>query len=73
VNSSPRGLPIDELVDVASAVLGPDRVNQAVLLPDAVETAVQLAEQAAPTGTGVLITGSVVTAADARRLLKGQS
>jgi dihydrofolate synthase/folylpolyglutamate synthase len=73
VNSSPRALPIDELVDVASAVLGPDRVNQAVLLPDAVETAVQLAEQAAPTGTGVLITGSVVTAADARRLLKGQS
>ena len=73
VNSSPRALPLAELVEISSAVLGPDRVHEAALLPDAVETAVRLAEHQAPTGAGVLITGSVVTAGDARRLLKRRS
>lgn len=73
VNSSPRALPLAELMEVASAVLGRDRVYQVSQLADAVETAVRLAEQEAPTGTGVLITGSIVTAGDARRLLKGRS
>ena len=42
-------------------------------LPDAIEAAVTLAEadvDGEPGGVGVLITGSVVTVADARRLLR---
>jgi dihydrofolate synthase / folylpolyglutamate synthase len=42
-------------------------------MPDAIEAAVALAEEDVPgelAGVGVLITGSVVTVADARRLLK---
>jgi len=72
-NSSPRAMPMDELVELALGVLGHDRVYQAAPVQDAIETAVRLAEEAAPTGSGVLITGSVVTAGDARRLLKGRS
>ena len=42
-------------------------------LPDAIEAAVAEAETDVPgelSGVGVLVTGSVVTVADARRLLK---
>ena len=42
-------------------------------MPDAIEAAVVLAEtevQGELSGVGVLITGSVVTVADARKLLK---
>ena len=42
-------------------------------MPDAIEEAVVLAEEDASgelSGVGVLITGSVVTVADARKLLK---
>jgi dihydrofolate synthase/folylpolyglutamate synthase len=71
-NSSPRALPVDELVELASEVMGHDRVYVAETMPDAIDVAVGLADQAAA-GAGVLITGSVVTAGDARRLLKGPS
>ncbi len=44
-------------------------------LPTAIETAVELAETDAEilSGVGVLITGSVVTAGDARALLVGRN
>jgi dihydrofolate synthase/folylpolyglutamate synthase len=53
-------------------VFGPDRVRVADRLDDAIELAVALADEAAADGlggTGVLVTGSVVTAGDARSLL----
>jgi len=53
-------------------VFGPDRVQVADRLDDAIEVAVGMADEAAADGlggTGVLVTGSVVTAGDVRSLL----
>ncbi|MFI1988439.1 bifunctional folylpolyglutamate synthase/dihydrofolate synthase [Actinoplanes sp. NPDC020271] len=72
-NSSPRSMPAAELAQLAINVFGEDRVAIAETMPDAIEEAVVLAEEDASgelSGVGVLITGSVVTVADARRLLK---
>ncbi|MGW0434255.1 bifunctional folylpolyglutamate synthase/dihydrofolate synthase [Micromonospora sp. NPDC003197] len=72
-NTSPRAMPAEELARLAGEVFGPDRVEVAPELPDAIEVAVGLAEtdvQGELSGVGVLVTGSVVTVADARRLLK---
>lgn len=71
-NSSPRALPAAALGQLASEVLGAERVLVRSTLPDAIDGAVTLAESEADSdlgGTGVVITGSVVTVADARRLL----
>jgi dihydrofolate synthase / folylpolyglutamate synthase len=69
-NSSPRALPVDELAAVAVDVFGADRVEIVPRLDDAIDAAVALAEQEGElAGTGVLVTGSVVTVGDARRLL----
>jgi len=70
-NSSSRGMSAGDLADLATQVFGPERV---IVVPDfeaALETAVELAESEAAvlSGVGVLITGSVVTAGDARALL----
>ena len=76
-NSSPRALPVDELAAAAVEVFGPDRVTVEPRLDDALESAVRLAEEAddsgsaALSGAGVLVTGSVVTAGEARVLLGG--
>jgi dihydrofolate synthase / folylpolyglutamate synthase len=72
-NSSPRSMPVDQLAQVATDIFGEDRVTVAHNMPDAIEEAVVIAEEDASgelSGVGVLITGSVVTVADARRLLK---
>ncbi len=72
-NTSPRALPAEQLAAVAVEVFGEDRVSSQPGLPDAIEAAVTLAESdvdGEPAGVGVVITGSVITAADARRLLK---
>ncbi|WP_319462426.1 folylpolyglutamate synthase/dihydrofolate synthase family protein [Micromonospora sp. RTP1Z1] len=72
-NSSPRAMPIDELAELAQEFFGPDRVQVAEEMPDAIELAIAEAESNVPgelSGVGVLITGSMVTVADARRLLK---
>jgi dihydrofolate synthase/folylpolyglutamate synthase len=72
-NSSPRGLPADELAAIAVDVMGPDRVDVSTRLDDAIESAITIAEESGEellSAVGVLITGSVVTAADARRLLR---
>jgi dihydrofolate synthase / folylpolyglutamate synthase len=71
-NSSPRRLPVDELGPLADQFFGPERVVRARQLPDAIDAAVGLVEEEAILGgAGVLVTGSVVTAGDARHLLGG--
>ncbi|MEU7590316.1 folylpolyglutamate synthase/dihydrofolate synthase family protein [Micromonospora sp. NPDC049230] len=72
-NSSPRAMPTEELAALAAEIFGEERVESAEEMPDAIELAVALAEEDVPgelSGVGVLVTGSVVTVADARRLLK---
>ncbi len=71
VNSSPRAMPLDELIETAEEVFGADRVLAASRLDDAIDEAVRLADEADlyGGGTGVVVTGSVITVADARRLL----
>jgi dihydrofolate synthase/folylpolyglutamate synthase len=72
-NSSSRAMPPARLAELAIEVFGEDRVTVAPELPDAIEAAVNLAEEdmdAGISGVGVLITGSVFTVADARKLLR---
>jgi dihydrofolate synthase / folylpolyglutamate synthase len=72
-NTSPRAMPVDQLTSVAEEIFGEARVEVAANMPDAIEVAVALAEadvEGELSGVGVLITGSVATVADARRLLK---
>jgi dihydrofolate synthase/folylpolyglutamate synthase len=71
-DSSPRALPADALGAVAVEIFGADRVTVEPRLDDAIETAVRLAEESDDdilAGAGVLITGSVITAGEARALL----
>ncbi|WP_237493714.1 folylpolyglutamate synthase/dihydrofolate synthase family protein [Modestobacter sp. L9-4] len=73
-NSSPRAIPADELGALAVDVFGADRVSVHPQLSDALEAAIELAEAGpddALGGSGVLVTGSVVTAGEARTLLGG--
>jgi dihydrofolate synthase/folylpolyglutamate synthase len=73
-NSSSRAMPAAAVAAVAKQVFGPDRVLVEPPLPDAIESAVALAEEPDDegdiAGSGILITGSLVTVADARKLLK---
>jgi dihydrofolate synthase/folylpolyglutamate synthase len=72
-NSSPRSMDPDTLATLAVEVLGADRVDVAPRFDDALEAAVALAEEGADGplgGEGVIVTGSVVTVADARKLLR---
>ena len=72
-NSSDRSMDPDKLAELAASVFGVERVHVAPRLDDALEMAVGLADDASGeeglTLTGVLVTGSVVTAGDARLLL----
>ncbi|MGI8761299.1 MAG: bifunctional folylpolyglutamate synthase/dihydrofolate synthase [Jatrophihabitantaceae bacterium] len=71
-NSSERALDADALAAGAVEVFGADRVTVQPRLDDAIETAVRLAEDTGDdilSGAGVLVTGSVVTAGEARVLL----
>ena len=60
---------------MAEGIFGPDRVSVASRLDDAIELGVALADEVdaadGPGSAGVLITGSVITAGDARVLLTG--
>jgi dihydrofolate synthase/folylpolyglutamate synthase len=72
-NGSPRAMDVEQLAELAVERFGPDRVITAATLPDAIETATAIAEEStdegvAGTGTGIVITGSVVTAGAARTL-----
>jgi dihydrofolate synthase/folylpolyglutamate synthase len=75
-NSSERSMAPGETAELAAEIFGEDRVTEAARLDDAIEAAVALVDQAdeaagesGPGSGGVLITGSVITAGDARRLL----
>ena len=76
-NSSPRSADPGKLAEMAAAVFGPDRVRAVPRLDDAIDIGVALADEADARGAGgglpgtaaVLITGSVITAGDARLLL----
>ncbi|MCV7401345.1 dihydrofolate synthase [Mycobacterium fragae] len=76
-NGSPRALDVETLVLAAQQQFGPDRVLTAENLRDAIDTATALVDDAfsegkaegeAFAGTGIVITGSVVTAGAARTL-----
>ncbi|MBG0812837.1 folylpolyglutamate synthase/dihydrofolate synthase family protein [Planomonospora sp. ID82291] len=70
-NSSPRSMDVDELAALTADVFGPERVRRTERLDDAIDLGIGLADEAGEfAGAGVLITGSVVTAGDARLLLK---
>ncbi|HVX45431.1 MAG TPA: folylpolyglutamate synthase/dihydrofolate synthase family protein [Mycobacteriales bacterium] len=71
-NSSPRSLHAQTLGDLAEDVFGEERVLVHPSLPDALEAAITLVDESVGTigSAGVLVTGSVVTAGDARILLR---
>jgi dihydrofolate synthase / folylpolyglutamate synthase len=76
-NSSERSMPAEALGATAAEVLGPERVTIVSRLDDAIELGVTLADEAdasrgtGPGQAGVIITGSVITAGEARVLLAG--
>jgi dihydrofolate synthase/folylpolyglutamate synthase len=78
-NGSPRALGVESLALAARERFGPDRVTTAENLRDAIDVATALVDDAARggtgggngdvfSGTGIVITGSVVTAGAARTL-----
>jgi dihydrofolate synthase/folylpolyglutamate synthase len=76
-NSTPRSLSPESLAAVARDIFGDDRVEVASRLDDAIERAMARADidTTEPLGLGgaaVLVTGSVITAGEARLLLGGR-
>ena len=69
-NASLRAMAPDDLAAIAVEVFGSDRVLVEPRLPDAIDAAVEIAEAEGLGGAGVLITGSIVTVAEARTLLR---
>jgi dihydrofolate synthase/folylpolyglutamate synthase len=71
-NSSPRAMDADLLGDLAMEAFGEERVFVQPSLADAIEEAVQRTEEddeeGVLSGGGVIVTGSVVTAGEARAL-----
>ena len=70
-NTSPRSMSPTRLGEIAVDLFGEDRVTVVRDLPDALDRAATIAESEGGSGigAGVIVTGSVVTAADARMLL----
>jgi len=74
-NSSSRAMPADELAALAVDIFGADRVSVQPVLAEAITEAIELAEAGpddALGGSGVLVTGSVITAGEARTLMSGR-
>ncbi len=69
VASTSRGLPADQLGELAAEIFGAERVTVAPRLDDALERAIALAESDTAGAPGVLVTGSVVAVGEARTLL----
>jgi dihydrofolate synthase/folylpolyglutamate synthase len=70
VARSPRALDLEDLEAAAIDVFGEDRVQAAPTLVGALDLAFAAAESESATGgTGVIVTGSVVTVGEARALL----
>jgi dihydrofolate synthase / folylpolyglutamate synthase len=73
VASTSRGMPAEQLGELAREVFGEERVRVVPRLDDAIDTAVSLAEEPGVGLPGVLITGSVVLVGEARTLLAASS
>jgi dihydrofolate synthase/folylpolyglutamate synthase len=76
-NSTPRALPAESLAAVARDIFGDERVDVVPRLDEAIELAMARADIDATQpmglgGAGVLVTGSVITAGEARLLLGGR-
>ena len=76
-NSTARAMPAEELGEVARGIFGAERVHVVPRLDDALERAIALAEEGIGDGIGfgsggVVVTGSVITAGEARTLLGGR-
>lgn len=70
-NSSPRSMDTDDLAELAIDVFGDDRVFASPNLAEALEVAVGLADEVAEWGSAAVVAlGSVVTAADVRKMMK---
>ena len=70
-NSSTRSMKVDALETIAIEIFGSDRVYSAETLPEAIEKAVRDSIRPLSEDTiGILITGSVVTAGEARAILR---
>lgn len=68
--SSRRARSVEDLTELATEILGPERVWISESLADGIDRAVTLSEEQDPYGgAGVLITGSVVLVGEALRLL----
>jgi dihydrofolate synthase/folylpolyglutamate synthase len=71
-NGSPRAMDVEALAVRAEERFGPERVVTAATLADAIETATAMVEESGNddgySGSGMVITGSVVTAGAARTL-----
>jgi dihydrofolate synthase/folylpolyglutamate synthase len=67
--SNTRALEVEDLAEVAIDIFGEDRVHVAERLNDALDLAVARAESEVERGSGVLVTGSILLVAEARRLL----
>jgi dihydrofolate synthase / folylpolyglutamate synthase len=77
-NSTHRAMPAEVLAETAREIFGDHRVTVAPRLADAIDQAATLAEAGGVFGESVssgavLVTGSVITAGEARTLLKGRS
>jgi dihydrofolate synthase/folylpolyglutamate synthase len=71
-NSTHRAMDADELAGLAVEIFGEERVQVEPRLDDALDAAITLAEEEHEyAGAGVLVTGSVITAGEARVLLGG--
>ena len=69
-NDSPRRLGVDELGALAMEIFGEDRVTVTRDLSDGIDAGIRLAEEADTyAASGVIVTGSVVTAGHARAML----
>ena len=68
VASTDRGMPVADLADLAEDVFGPDRVRRADSLAIALDLATAIVDVDAGQ-PGVLVTGSVIAAGEARALL----
>ncbi|MGQ0573465.1 MAG: bifunctional folylpolyglutamate synthase/dihydrofolate synthase [Pseudonocardia sp.] len=68
-SSSPRAMDPDVLGALAVEIFGADRVSVEPDLRDAIDQARELAEEGGESGVGVVVTGSVVAAGEARALL----
>lgn len=67
-NGAQRAMPVSDIAQLAQEVFGEERVHTSPTLSSAIELGTQLADQAGTSGVGVVITGSVVTAAKGRAL-----